>query len=355
MKHIYKIAFLFLLVPTLIFATNGLKGKHTKTKTIKREFNVSADATVDLDNKYGSIDIQTWHQNKVTLEIIITTKSSNESKAQNKLDDIYIDFENSNNRVYAKTKFEKSSSWNWGNNNNVSMDIQYIVRMPKSNKLIVDMDYGDVMLDKIAGKTDINIDYGRLIAGELSNDSNSINLDYSTGTTIDFLKNGNIDADYSTITIDKVGDLNLNADYSTITIGDSMAVEYDLDYGDLTIGNAVSIVGTSDYTSLSFGTISGYASINADYGNLKIDEMGPDFTSVDIDTEYIGVKIGVNRNSSFALDIRTQYGSVKVPSKMDIINRLEKNTKTELKGTYNGGKGKMIINTQYGSVKIIEN
>jgi len=354
MKNIYKVVFLFLLVPTLIFANNGLKGKHTKTKTIKKEFSVSASATVDLDNKYGGIDIQTWDQNKVTLEIIITTKSSNESKAQNKLDDIYIDFENSNSRVYAKTKFEKSSSWNWGNNN-VNMDIQYIVRMPKSNKLIVDMDYGDVMIDELNGKSDINIDYGRLIAGELSNTSNSINLDYSTGTTIEFLKNGNIDADYSTITIGKIGDLSLKADYSTITIGNGLTIEYDLDYGNLTIGNAVSIVGTSDYTSLSFGTISEYASINADYGNLKIDEMGPNFTSVDIDTEYLGVKIGVNRNSSFKLDVHTQYGSVKVPSKMDITNRLEKNTKTELKGTYNGGKGKMIINTQYGSVKITEN
>ena len=355
MKNIYKIAFLFLLVPTLIFANNGLKGKHTKTKTIKKEFSVSASATVDLDNKYGSIDIQTWDQNKVTLEIIITTKSSNESKAQKKLEDIHIEFENSNSRVYAKTKIIKSSNWNWGNNSNVNMDIQYIVRMPKSNNLVVDMDYGDVMIDVIRGKTDINLDYGKLIAGELLNNSNSINLDYSQGTTIDYIKKGDINTDYSTIEIEKVGDISLTADYSTITIKSSNTVEFEMDYGNLSIENARSIDGVSDYTNLIFGKIADFLSINADYGNLKVDSMGANFSTVDVNTEYIGVKIGIDGDSSFKFYGDAQNGNINVPSNMNITNRLEKKSRTEIEGTYNGSNGKMIINTQYGSVKITEN
>jgi len=355
MKNIFKIAYLFLIIPTMLVANNGMVGKHTKTKTIKKEFDVSANATVDLDNKYGSIDIHTWNQNKVTLEIIITTKSSNESKAQNKLDDIHIEFENSNSRVFAKTKIGKSSNWNWSNNNNVNMDIQYIVRMPKSNNLVIDMDYGDVMLDKISGKTDINLDYGKLIAGELLNVSNSINLDYSQGSTIDYLKNGDINTDYSTIEIEKVGDLSLTSDYCTISIGLSDAIEYNLDYGNLTINSANQIVGTSDYTSLNFGKIEQSVSVNADYGNLKIGEMGINFSTVDIDTEYIGVKIGVQTNSSFSLFAKAQYGDIKVPNSMDIIHKVEKNTSKEIEGTYNWSRCKIIINTQYGSIKITDN
>jgi len=355
MKNIFRITYLFLIIPTMLVANNGVIGKHTKTKIIKKEFDVSANATVDLDNKYGSIDIQTWNQNKVTLEIIITTKSNNESKAQNKLDDIHIEFENSNSRVYAKTKISKSSNWNWSNNNNVNMDIQYIVRMPESNNLVIDMDYGDVMIDKIGGKTDINLDYGKLISGELMNLDNSINLDYSQGTTIDYVKNANINTDYSTIKIGTVGDLSLTSDYCTISIKSSGNVEYDLDYGNLTIDKATAIVGTSDYTSLDFGLIEDTASINAEYGNLKIASLGENFSNIDIDTEYIGVKIGVNRDSSFKFYAHTQYGNIKVPDAMQITSRLEKNTSEEIKGTYNGTDGRLIIKTQYGAIKIFEN
>ncbi|MFK5879572.1 MAG: hypothetical protein QM478_08770 [Flavobacteriaceae bacterium] len=355
MKHIYKTVFLFLLVPTLIFANNGLKGKHTKTKTIKKEFSVSANATVDLDNKYGSIDIQTWDQNKVILEIIITTDSNKESKAQDKLDDIHIEFENSSSRVSVKTKIEKSSSWSWSNNSNVNMDIQYIVRMPKSNDLIVDMDYGDVMLDVLSGKADINLDYGKLIAGELLNVSNTINMDYSQGTTIDYLKNGDINTDYSTIEIDKAGDIDLVSDYCTITIHQVNDISFNLDYGNLNINDAHSIEGNSDYTNLKFGTIENSLIIDADYGNLKVDEMGINFTNVDVTTEYIGVKIGIDSNSSFKFYGNTQYGDIDVPSNMNITNHLEKNTRTEIEGTYNGSKGQMKISTQYGSIKITEN
>jgi len=355
MNQFYKTLFLFLIIPAIAIANTGLKGKYTKTKTIKKEFNVTANATVDLDNKYGSIDIQTWDKNKVTVEFIITTKSNKESKAQVKLDDIYIEFDNSSSQVSVKTKIEKASNWNWGNNNNVNMDIQYIVRMPKSNDLVVDMDYGDVILDKISGKVEINLDYGKLIVGELLNANNSINLDYSQGTTIDYLKNGDINTDYSTIEIDKAGNVDLKADYCTITIHEAKDISFNLDYGNLTIKSAYSVEGNSDYTQLKFGTIANSLIIDADYGNLRVDKMDTNFSHVDINTEYIEVKIGVASDSSFKFYGNTQYGDINVPDAMDITSQLEKNTSTEIKGIYNGSKGKMIIDTQYGSIKIIEN
>jgi len=355
MKHIYKIAFLFLIIPAIAIASNGMNGKHTKTKTVSKEFTVSASATLDLDNKYGGIDIKTWDQNKVTLEIIITTNSNKESKAQDRLDEINIEFENTNSLVAVKTKIEKSNNWNWGNNNNVSMDIQYIVRMPKSNDLVVDMDYGDVSIDKLDGKANFNVDYGKLFAGELSNNTNNINLDYSNGSTIDYLKNADINTDYSTIEIDRAGNIDLVADYSTTTIQQAHDVTFNLDYGNLTIENANSIEGNSDYTNFKFGKIADRLVIKADYGNLKVAEMGTDFSFVDIDTEYIGVKIGVSSNCSFKLNAQTQYGSINTPSDMKITHQLEKNTSSEIEGTFNGTKGKMKIKTQYGAIKITNN
>lgn len=356
MKPIFNIIALFLLVPTMVCA-NEFKGKHTKTKTITKEYTVSANATLDLDNKYGSIDIKSWDQNKVTIEVIITTNSNNESKAQDRLDDIDVVFNASNSLVAAKTQIGKSNNWNWGrNNNSVNMDIQYIVRMPKSNDLVVDMDYGDVMIDALDGKADINCDYGKLIAGELNGSGNDINLDYSSGSTIDYLNNADINIDYTTIDVDKAGDVSLNGDYCSSTFGEVKNLNFNCDYGNLNVDNANSIDGNSDYTNLKFGKIASRLMIEADYGNLKVDEMGENFSLVNVNTEYIGVKIGVHSNSSFTLKVESQYGGINVPEAVDITSQIEKNSNKKIEGTYNGGsKGKINISTQYGSIKIMNN
>lgn len=356
MKRISKTFAFFLLIPALVFA-NEFKGKHTKTKTINKEFTVNANATVDLDNKYGSIDIKTWDQNKVTLEIIITTNSNNESKAQDRLDDIDIVFNTSQSLVAAKTQIGKSNNWNWGNNrNNVNMDIQYIVRMPVNNNLVVDMDYGDVMVDQLNGKADFNCDYGKLIVGDLNNDSNDINLDYSSGSTIDYLKNGNINIDYTTIEIEKAGDVDLNGDYCTTSFGSVNNIDFNCDYGNLTVESANNVDGNSDYANLKFGKIASKLILEADYGNIKVEEMGANFGLVDVNTEYIGVKIGVDSSSSFTLKAESQYGGINLPESMDIRTQVEKNSSKKIEGTYNGGgNAKINITTQYGSIKIQEN
>ncbi len=356
MRTIFKVTILFLLIPMFAIANNPT-AKHTKTKTIKKEFNVSANALVDLDNKYGSIDIKTWDQNKFTIEIIITTDSGNESNAQKRLDAITIEFSNTNSHVSVKTKFRKSNnSWNLFGNNNSSMDIKYIVRMPVSNSLNIDMDYGDVMLDKLEGKADFNCDYGKLIVGELLNDSNTINLDYCNGSSIDFLKNGNINIDYTTLDVEKGGNIDLNSDYCTMHFGDINNLKYNTDYGSIGVESANSIIGNSDYANLKFGTITNTLKIEADYGSLKVDQMGSNFKLVDIDTEYIGIKIGVNRNSSFRLTAVSQYGNIKVPDGFNFTKQVQKNSHNEIEGTYNGSNGGVIrVRTQYGSIKISEN
>ncbi|AOW19212.1 DUF4097 family beta strand repeat-containing protein [Urechidicola croceus] len=355
MKCLYKITLLLFLSPYLLLA-NGFDGKHTKTKTINKEFEVNSNAQVKLDNKYGSIDIKTWNQNRVSIEVIITTNGNNESKVKDKLNQISIQFDSNNNLVSAKTIIEKTgSNWNWfGNNSNINMDIKYIVNMPITNKLYVDMDYGDVMLTKIEGETHFNIDYGKLIAGELLNDKNIVTLDYSRGSSIDKITNGEINIDYSSLDIEEAGDIDLNTDYSDTYFNNVHNLVFNCDYGSLEVDNANIIDGNSDYVNLKFGEVIDVLKIEADYGNIKINKMGPNFSLVDINSEYIGVKIGVNRNSSFKLIADSQYGNISVPNNFNFTQQIEKNNKKHYEGTYNGSKGKIIVKTQYGGVKISE-
>ena len=68
---LYKALFTFLFIPALVLGNNGndWKGKHTKEKKIKEEFNVNSGATLEIDNSYGNIDITTWNENRIVIDV----------------------------------------------------------------------------------------------------------------------------------------------------------------------------------------------------------------------------------------------------------------------------------------------
>ena len=225
MKLLFKISLILLLLPGTLLANEKFKGKYTKEKTLKKEYNVGANANVDIDNSYGNIDVTTWNENRVVIEVHIKTSGNNESKVQEKLDKITVDFDASSDMVSAKTIFNKDKSWgwNWGKNNNVNMQINYIIKLPVKNSIHLNNDYGNIMLDRIDGHAKISCDYGRLEIGELHGRNNELKFDYTSKSTIDYVRSAKISADYSGFTIQKAGDLYISADYTNFAIGEMHA------------------------------------------------------------------------------------------------------------------------------------
>lgn len=81
---LYKYTWLlFLAFSTVAFANDtSFDGKHTKEKTIKKEFNVSTNALLKIDNSYGNLNITSWNENRVVIEVHIKTNGNNEDKVQ---------------------------------------------------------------------------------------------------------------------------------------------------------------------------------------------------------------------------------------------------------------------------------
>jgi len=105
----YHNIFLLLLSFTLFSFKTDFK-KHEKNKTIHKEYSVSENTTVYINNKYGNIYVTTWDENKVDVTVKITVKGSDLEKVNDKLNAIDIKFENSNSLVEARTYIEKIKS-----------------------------------------------------------------------------------------------------------------------------------------------------------------------------------------------------------------------------------------------------
>ena len=357
---LFKYSTLLLLVfPVALLANDSKhKGKYTKEKTIKKEYNVNSDALLSIKNSYGNLNITSWNENRVMIEVHIKTNGDNEEKVQKKLDEITVDFENSNSMVSAKTIFNKGkSNWGWGGNNNVNMQVNYTIKLPIKNSVDLNNDYGSIILDRIDGHAKINCDYGRLEIGELHGRNNDLNFDYTSNSSIGYINSGTIDADYSGFTINKAGNLTINADYTNSSVLKMDNLQYACDYGKIDVEEVNNVTGNGDYITVKLGTVHGKVNLEADYGSIRIAKMAADAGNLDISSDYTGIKIGYDPQYHFDFEIRTSYAGVSGKEDFEINVSTEKSSDKYYKGYHgkaNSGK-KVSIKSDYGGISFSKN
>ncbi len=356
---LYKAIIALFIIPTLVFGNNNsdLKGKYTKDKTINKEYIVHPDATFKVDNSYGNINIVTWDENRIVIEVHITTNGNNEEKVQKKLDQITVVFSNSPSLVSAKTKFSKNRSWwNWGNNN-VNMKINYTVKMPITNNVDISNDYGSINLDKLEGHAKINCDYGKITTKELMADNNILTFDYTNHSYFEYIKSGKINADYSSFTIGKTNDIDIIADYSKSVIEIAEDVSFNCDYGSITIEKANNITGDGDYLTTRIGDVYKNVSMIADYGSFKINNMTSNSGNINIESDYMKITLGYSEDYSFNFNINLSYGSLRDTDGFEFSTKNIKSRSKYYVGHYGSiNSGNTIkINSDYGSVTFKKN
>ncbi|GFZ75772.1 hypothetical protein GCM10011531_00170 [Aquaticitalea lipolytica] len=357
---LYKAVFMLLLIPTMVLGSNGLNGKHTKEKTIKKEFTVNSNANLKVNNSYGNINIVTYSGNKTYIEVTVKTNSNDEDKAQKKLDEITVEFNSSSEYVSAKTIFDKNKSdswWSWGKNNNVNMEINYVIKLPITNSVDLSNDYGSINLDKLEGRANINCDYGKITTKELMADNNYLSFDYTQNSYFEYIKSGKINADYSGFIVSKAKNLEISADYTKSVVKIAENVSYNCDYGSITVENVNNVTGNGDYLTTLIGDVYKNIDIKADYGSIKIERMNSNAGNVNIESDYVGITIGFDASYNFKFDLDLEYASLRDSEGFQFTKKRIESTDKYYQGYYgNSSTSNLIrIKSNYGSVSFKRN
>lgn len=360
MKTIYfKILFVILLIPA-IGCAGTFDGRYTKEKKINKNYNVSANALLRISNSYGNIDITTWDQNRVEIEVIIRTNGNDEEKVAQRLQEIDVEFRNSPSEISARTLLDQKSNSSWwsnffGSSSNVSMEINYRIKAPIKNSVNLSNDYGHIRIDKLQGNASISCDYGRLLIGELHGNNNVLEFDYTRNSSIAYVKNARINADYSEYSIEEAGTLNISADYTDSRIGKVENIQFNCDYGSITINKLRNLKGRGDYLGTKLGSVYNTVELELDYGSASIERVMKSLQRLDINSDYTSIKIGYDKGAAFNYRVNTSYGGVKgIDGKegFEINKRSQSVGENFYEGYYlssNGG-GNININSSYGSV-----
>lgn len=345
-KILYKILVILLLIPAVTLAGTA-KGKYTREKKISKSFNVNANAGLTVANKYGSIFITTWDENRTEIEVFITVSGDREDDVIKRLSGIDVDFEAAQALVVAKTTIGNF------NGKRTSLEINYTIKIPKNGTLGVNNQYGAIKLGKINGAVNLSCQYGSVAIDELNNDNNTLKLQYCDNGRITYIKNGTVNIQYSDLVISKSNNLNLSSQYGDFSITNVGDLVYKFQYGDLSVKTADKINGTGDYSDISVGSVDNSLSIKCNYGDINIAKLNKTVKNVSIISTYSDAVVKYDEALAFDFELTGTYSDISIPSGVKTTEKTEKSSSSTYKG-YNksSGNGRIYIKTMYGDVTL---
>ena len=351
MKKHYKILILFILIPFLGFSNDDTF--ISKQKSIKKTYIVNSNAGIDIDNKYGNISVSTWDEDKIDFDITIKVNGPNENWVNERLNSIDVDITALKSMVTAITKLGSSSLQSKGSNN--SFEINYVIKIPKNGTVKLMNKYGNITVLSLEGASDIICKYGKVTVGKLNNTTNRFQIEYCQNSSIDYIKNGTVEARYSGLKINDSGNLNLDTNYTDLVVADGQNIKYDCNYGTLKFQKLNSFSGSGNYLTISIAEISNSVNIDANYSKINISTITSKANNVNITSGYTDVSLGYDTNYAFDFDINTRYGNIKSDNSLDVSVTESKNTSKRISG-FNKKKGqnKISINSNYGNVSLIK-
>ncbi|NQT76661.1 MAG: DUF4097 family beta strand repeat protein [Bacteroidetes bacterium] len=322
MKNYKKQTMLVLLM--LIFSAYIAAGQDLK-KSYSESFDVKADAEVVISNKYGKVHIDTWDKNQVVIDVLISVDAKSEKESQRILDKITIEISGSNAQVEANTQIS-------GNLNcrNYSLNIDYEVKMPESNMLYLENQFGSTVVGDLSGKARIQISYGDLTLGDLNSKENIINVRFGD-TEIDFLKAADLHIEYGSLELGKSGYLDLYSRFSSVEIGEVSEFILDSEYDGFEIGSVDGMRAKASFTDIEIGELFDKIDLTSSYGGIEIDRVSGGFSSVDIRSEFGGVELGISSSASYKFHAQASFGDIDFPeSGAEITKQIEKSFSKEV-------------------------
>lgn len=356
-KSVYKPGAL-LFIPLLLLSFT-LSAQDEVTKEFHKEFTAGANTTLQINNKYGDVLITSWDNDQIVIDVKVTVEMPSREKAEKLISYIDVQFTEGNDLVSAKTVIDDKFNFSgWGSGSR-KFSIDYTVKMPVNTALTLSNRYGNTDIDDLTGLLNLDIKYGDLTAGKLTRGNvkplSKLVLAYGKGS-ID--ETGWLDLNMrycGTTTIDKSQALLLDSKYSKLVLGETSSVVGVAKYDNLRIESINNLVLDNGYTEVNIGTLTKKLEYEGSYGSFSIESIPAGFESIDLETHYMGVRLGIEENANYNLDARVSYGGLKYnEDNFSAQRRIIENNSNEVSGIVGkeGTTAKVKIVASYGTVRL---
>ena len=324
---------ILLLLPLLTMANTGKRiGKHTKEKTIHKEFSATSNPELILKNLYGNVDITSWEGDKIIIDTQIIINGDNENEVLDGLKKVYITFEMNAKKNILTVATQGTSEVK------VHREIHFQIKIPKYCPLNIYNQFGNINIDETEADATLMVGYGNLIAGKLKGNNTKLYFGYSTSSSVEYVKNAYIWGSFSDYKIGKSESILLeNLHSSNTTINEVKDFKFKkCSYGTIIINNGTnSVHGNGEYLTTVINNFSGKEiDIKSEFGAVEVKKWNS--TKMNFDIHQAKLSLGYSNTTALNLDLEINSCASFTTSVLNYLPNTFKKyvTKKDKKGSY---------------------
>ena len=336
----------------------------SETRSFIKTLPVDKETTLDVSNKYGTVQITPWNKDSAYIRTEIKAYSKDRSKINKMFDGINVNISGSKYIVRAQTEFSSNintlfESFKEMTNKIMQYDshieINYYINIPEYLNLKIENKYGDVYMENCSGELRISLSNGSFKANSLGKNS-SINMVFCDAK-INSIVSGSIDASFSEISIVETGDISINSISSKYDIKKAGMIRGESKRDKFFIDNIESLQGNAYFTDYNVNNLRKEMNLTTRYGSVSTEQIEKGFELITINSSYSDLSLRFDPGTSYNIDIRHINAFLVLPDKnIKVEEKALNQDKKEFLTTgtigKNPGKAKVKIDATRGNIYI---
>lgn len=318
--------------------------------------------TLEINNKYGSVQISSCKSDSVTIRAEVEASASNIERPGKMLQGITVNISETNYLIRAETEFSQTINMLLESFKGMTkklipyesrIQINYFIEAPEYLDIRITNKYGDVYLENSTGIFYVDLSNGSFKANSISGTA-QMNLNFCDAN-INSVNQCKIDASFSEIVIGESQNLTISSVSSRFDLKKNKVVDTKSRRDKFFIGSINTIRGNSYFSDYRIENIDKEIYLDAKYGRIEAFHIVKGCEMINITSSYTDIYFTFDPSLSYNLDIKHTNAFLILPDgKTSVEKKVIDDDKKEFMTFGSVGKNpgnlKVIIEANRGNI-----
>lgn len=327
MEQLYRI--LIILFTSITVSQELSATFYEETKEVNGTFALNSESYVEIENKYGNIEILNWEKDSVKFEISITVRSEKHHKLSDMLDRIEIDFTSASDFVLAQTMWSDDVGFftkgmyevKQGLGSNDKIEVDYKVYLPKWVDLEAKNRFGNVYMGTHEGDLEIEVHYGDFRARKIVN-GKKIEVKFGK-LKVNEITYANLKLQsVRSADVDQADDLMIESSSSELEISEAIKLNIDSRHDEVIFEDVGEVTGNFALSYVEIKSLRKSMIAKSKLGTIRVKETDTTAEKINLEGNKTEIFIGLDGffNGKLELDVNNDPRLLEYPQDMEIVS-----------------------------------